>query len=492
MPYRAQEKGLGARLYDNMTRRQRTRRRWAIAVATVFLLGSGIALYRLFQLPAMSIVDRIRADGELVVATRHSPAIYFNGADGTDGFSYTLVKRFADQLGVSVRYTFPATIDELLADVSHGRVHMAAARIGATDGHREQVRFSLPFASIDEQLVYRRGNTKPATFADIGPGELHVLAGSSHEETLRALRDTEFPSLTWTPVDSIAAESLLARLDRGEIALTLADANEVALNRRIYRHIAVAFELDTNYPIAWQFARTRDDSLRQAANRFLQSMEDGGQLQRLQARYFGHKERLNFVDTREFWRHVRDRLPRYQAYFEQAAEESGIDWRLLAAIGYQESHWRADAVSPTGVRGIMMLTQATAKQMGLSDRNDPQQSILGGARYLRVIERKIPQRIAHPNRLWLTLAGYNIGFGHLEDARVLTDRDGADPDLWLEVKQRLPLLAKKRYHETVRYGFARGQEPVDYVDNIRNYYDMLVWFTTTADDDTREYLLAAQ
>ncbi len=139
----------------------------------------------------------------------------------------------------------------------------------------------------------------------------------------------------------------------------------------------------------------------------------------------------------------------------------------------------------------MMLTKATAKQMKVKDRNDPAQSILGGARYLRVVENKIPERIPEPHRLWFTLAGYNVGFGHLEDARVLTERDGADPDLWLDVKQRLPLLAKKAYYRTVRHGFARGREPVNYVDNIRNYYDLLVWFTTTDDSEARERLIAA-
>ncbi|MCB1924189.1 MAG: membrane-bound lytic murein transglycosylase MltF, partial [Gammaproteobacteria bacterium] len=277
---------------------------------------------------------------------------------------------------------------------------------------------------------------------------------------------------------------------RGTIRLALADANMTDLSRRFYRHIAVAFALEESKPIAWAFPRSGDDSLRREANAFLQTAQQNGLLQRLEARYFGHGGRLNFVDTREFWRNVRDRLPLYQAHFERAAGITGIDWRLLAAIGYQESHWRADAVSPTGVRGVMMLTQATAKQMDIDDRNDPEQSIIGGARYLRVVEKKIPERIPEPNRLWLTLAGYNIGFGHLEDARILTERDGANPDLWMEVKQRLPLLAKKRFHQTVKYGFARGQEPVDYVDNIRNYYDMLVWFTTTADDTTRAYLLA--
>ena len=317
-----------------------------------------------------------------------------------------------------------------------------------------------------------------------------MVADSSHEETLRQLSLSKYPSLSWQRHATTSTAQLLAALDRGELRLTVADSDEAALTRRMFGHVATAFELGDPQAIAWAFAKLGDDSLRLAVNDFLQRLEEDGELRRLRARYFGHADRLNFVDTRDFWRHTRDRLPELMPYFEEAAEQTGIDWRLLAAIGYQESHWHPQAVSPTGVRGIMMLTQATAEQMGIGDRDDPKQSIIGGAKYLRVVEKKIPERIEQPDRLWLTLAGYNIGFGHLEDARILTDRDGANPDLWLEVKQRLPLLSKRKYYQTVRHGKARGQEPVTYVDNIRNYYDLLVWYTTTSDRASRQRLLS--
>ena len=471
-------------------RSERLQRRIAILVATLLLAAGACGLYVVMQQRPPDVVDRVRHDGVLVVATRNAPTTFFNGADGPDGFTYALVEAFAEHLGVAVRYRFPQTLDRLLDSVATAQVHMAAAGLGVTDTRRKRMRFSLPFVSVEQQLVYRRGDKRPKQLDDIAAGDLHVVAGSSHEELLRRLQAEGHPQLSWTSHNDLDTASLLTQVERGTIRLALADANMTDLSRRFYRHIAVAFALEESKPIAWAFPRSGDDSLRREANAFLQTAQQNGLLQRLEARYFGHGGRLNFVDTREFWRNVRDRLPLYQAHFERAAGITGIDWRLLAAIGYQESHWRADAVSPTGVRGVMMLTQATAKQMDIDDRNDPEQSIIGGARYLRVVEKKIPERIPEPNRLWLTLAGYNIGFGHLEDARILTERDGANPDLWMEVKQRLPLLAKKRFHQTVKYGFARGQEPVDYVDNIRNYYDMLVWFTTTADDTTRAYLLA--
>jgi membrane-bound lytic murein transglycosylase F len=462
----------------------------AATLAGCLMLAGALALHRLLEREPLPLLERIQQQGRLVVATRRAPSSYFQGADGPDGFEYTLVGRFAEHLGVTLELRFPESIDELLEATARGAVHMAAAGLTVTPRRERLVRFSTPYESVTEQLIYRRGTRRPRSLAEVADGDLHVLACSSHEETLVRLRKANFPELSWQRHADVSTGRLLSAVDEGQMRLTVADSHSAALSRRVYRHMAVAFELGEPQPIAWAFPAIGDDSLRTAANAFLQQLQGDGRLERLRARYFGHTERLNFVDTREFWRHVRDRLPEYRRFFEKAEAITGIDWRLLAAIGYQESHWRHDAVSPTGVRGVMMMTRDTARQMGVADRSDPEQSIVGGARYLRVIEEKIPARIREPNRLWLTLAGYNIGFGHLEDARILTERDGASPDLWLEVKQRLPLLANKAYYQTVRYGYARGQEPVDYVDNIRNYYDMLVWYTTTTDRLTLARLMA--
>ena len=467
-------------------------RRAAIGIAGCLLLAGIFGIFWLVQQPPRPLLQRIQQQGILVVGSRYSPTVFFQGADGPDGFEYVLAQRFAEYLGVDLRLVFPPNLVALFGATARGTVHMAAAGLTITPEREQQVRFSIPYEQVTEQIVYRLGSRRPRSLSEIAPGDLHVIARSSHEETLRALRKDELPTLSWQSHARLSSDELFAAVDREHIRLTIADSNELELSRRFFKHAAVAFELGEPQPIAWAFQKTVDDSLRQAANDFLLQAQEDGTLQRLKARFFGHAGRLNFVDTREFWRAVRDRLPALQPYFERAAEETGIDWRLLAAIGYQESHWETDAVSPTGVRGIMMLTQGTAEQMGISDRSDPEQSIIGGAKYLRTIENRIPARIREPNRLWLTLAGYNVGFGHLEDARILTERDGANPDLWLEVKQRLPLLAQKQYYKTLRHGFARGQEPVDYVDHIRNYYDLLVWFTTTRDRETRARLLAAE
>jgi membrane-bound lytic murein transglycosylase F len=181
------------------------------------------------------------------------------------------------------------------------------------------------------------------------------------------------------------------------------------------------------------------------------------------------------MGSHTFTSNMRKTLPNYQQLIQQVAAEYQLDWHLLAAIAYQESHWNPLATSPTGVRGMMMLTLPTARELGVQDRLDPLQSLRGGARYLKNIKRRLPQRIAEPDLTWFALAAYNIGMGHLEDARVITQRQGRDPDVWVDVMAYLPYLQKSKYYEKARYGYARGSEPVTYVQNIRHYYSILQW-----------------
>lgn len=182
---------------------------------------------------------------------------------------------------------------------------------------------------------------------------------------------------------------------------------------------------------------------------------------------------LPSYDIKVLKRHVRTRLPLYRVHFQQAAEQYGLSWTLLAAQGYQESHWNRKARSPTGVRGLMMLTKTTAASLGVTNRLDPVQSIRGGAKYLAKLRGRLPKDIQRPNRTFIALAAYNVGMGHVKDARTLAVRQGKDPNRWPDLRTVLPLLTDKRYYKTLRYGYARGHETVHYVKRIRAYLSLL-------------------
>ncbi|WP_018864957.1 MULTISPECIES: membrane-bound lytic murein transglycosylase MltF [Thioalkalivibrio] len=270
------------------------------------------------------------------------------------------------------------------------------------------------------------------------------------------------------------AEALREALERGEIDYAVMNSLEYRRLRRIHPSLRLAHELERSAEVRWLFPTGLDRSLIDTAEEYIDQLRDNRELELLLDRYLGHLETHDLVDALTFARRVEHRLEEFRPLFEEAGETYDLDWRFIAAVAYQESHWNPDAVSPTGVRGLMMLTQVTAAGLGIEDRTDPAASVDGGTRYLIDLRERLPDSIPEPDRTWMTLAAYNVGLGHLHDARRLAAANGDDPDRWLDVMQWLPRLAQSEWYEQTRYGYARGWEPVHYVQNIRSYYDKLV------------------
>jgi membrane-bound lytic murein transglycosylase F len=269
---------------------------------------------------------------------------------------------------------------------------------------------------------------------------------------------------------------LLHLVVTGEAPLAIVDSNEFAVQQALFPRLRVAFDIGKEQELTWYLTPTTDNSrLLVRINRLFEHLEQNGTMERLRQSHFVHARGVTRIGSHTFNRNMRKTLPKYTQMIKQVAKEYQLDRHLLAAIAYQESHWDPLATSPTGVRGMMMLTRPTAKEMGVKNRLDALQSLRGGARYLKNMKRRLPQRIGEPNLTWFALAAYNVGLGHLEDARVLTQRQGGDPDVWADVIQRLPLLQQSKYYQTLRHGYARGSEPVTYVENIRHYYRILQW-----------------
>jgi len=423
--------------------------------------------------PQRTILEQVMAVGELHVLTRNAGTTYYEGPQGPAGFEYQLAKRFAEYLGVKLKITVPDNLNDILEKVSNGDAHLAAAGLTVTENRIKQVRFSPSYQTITQQVVYNRNKEKPSSIDNLD-GVLEVLAQSSHVERLNELQQ-KHSSISWTENKEADSTELLTLVAQELVDYTIADSNEVAFNRRYYPELKVAFDITKPQPLAWAFPKGDDSSLYDAASRFINELKESGELERLIKTNYQHVRNYDYTGTHSYLAQIRRRLPNYKEYFQIAAEEYNLDWRLLAALSYQESHWLPNAVSPTGVRGMMMLTNATAEQLGVLDRTDPLESIRGGARYLRSLIDKVPSHIKDPDRTWIAVASYNVGYGHVEDARMIAKQQGENPDSWVDIKANLPLLAKSKWYQKTRHGYARGWEPVRYVENIRSYYDILVW-----------------
>ncbi|MBS4099608.1 MAG: membrane-bound lytic murein transglycosylase MltF [Sulfuricella sp.] len=421
-------------------------------------------------------VPPFRESGELVVITRNSPTTYYEDAQGQmAGIENDLATLFAGELGLKVRFVVAPDFSQILPMLQRHQGHFAAAGLTVTPAREKIVRFGPAYQTVQQQLAYSTFSLRPAGIKNLVGKRIEVVAGSSYAERLRSLKE-QFPQLRWEENSQHESEELLEHVADGLTDYVVADSHVISVVQNYRPNLDVAFSLGKPEKLAWAFPLAGGDELVEKAQAFFERITQDGTLRRLLDRYYGHLERLEGEDIDSFLDKMNSDLPEYRKLFQRAQELTDIDWRLLAALGYQESHWDPLATSPTGVRGLMMLTADTADQLGVSNRLDPRQNIPAGARYLQNLKDTLPGRIGEPDRTWIALAAYNTGQGHVEDARVLAQQMKLDPDSWTDLKKSLPLLTKPAYYKNVKHGYARGGEAVIFTESTRTYYDILVKF----------------
>ncbi|OZG70122.1 lytic transglycosylase F [Hahella sp. CCB-MM4] len=443
----------------------------------ILVLLAAVLIVALTGCSRPTVLERIEQEGVLHVITRNAPTTYYEDRDGAAGFEYELSRLFAEQIGVELRLRVATDLDEAYSVLEQNYTHFAALGLSQQAAHdrASNLNFSSDYLTFQPVVLFANGKPKPKTVDDLIGRSIVVPASTAQAAFLDQLKDARLPNLVWEEADGIETPDMMRMVDEGQVDIAIVNSAEYAIHKAMFPKVRNSFALMEPLKVSWIFPPGKDNSLLEQANLFLEKISQDGTLTYLQEKYFGHVDQLNYVGARTFIKHIRDRLPKFEDTFKAAANDFELDWHLLAAIGYQESHWRPYATSPTGVRGLMMLTRTTAKEMDIRNRLDPEQSILGGAKYFSQIHKRMPERIPEPDRTWMALAAYNVGMGHLEDARIITENQGKDPDKWIDVKDALPLLQQKKWYKKTRFGYARGWEPVHYVQNIRRYYDVLAW-----------------
>ncbi len=435
-------------------------------------------------------VAGIIARGELRVSTINSPLTYAAINNKDYGLDYELAKRFADYLGVKLKVTVRQNISQLFDDLDAGKTDMLAAGLVYNTERVKNYQAGPTYYSVSQQLVYRVGGNRPRTLAGINAEQLAIAPGHVALNDLQALKESKYPDLNWRVDEKRGTTALMQAVIDGTLEYTVADSVAVSLFQRVHPELAVALDISDEQPVTWFNEKSEDNSLSAAMLDFFNSMNEDGTLARLEEKYLGHGNDFDYVDTRTFLRAVQNTLPDLKPLFEKYARQ--IDWRLLAAIAWQESHWDPQATSPTGVRGMMMLTRNTAQSLGLTDRTDAEQSLDGGMRYLQDMMAKVPEAIPKEERIWFALAAYNMGYAHMLDAMALTKKQKGNPNSWSDVKQRLPLLSQKPYYSRLKYGYARGHEAYAYVENIRKYHISLVGYLSEQERKAAQEMAIAE
>jgi membrane-bound lytic murein transglycosylase F len=415
---------------------------------------------------------------ELVVAMRPGPTTWFVGPKGdAAGLDRDLAELFAARLGLPLRVISFDSPSQLIAATASGEAHIGAGGLyqpepGDALNPAASLLFTRGYYTTEPVLVYNTEGFKPESWTDLIGEVVGIVEGTGLEAALGKVR-SEHPEVRWRPLPLPAAEGLIEQVSEGSLGYAVVASTEAAAARNVFLNVETAFTAGAKRDLVWLLPTARTD-LRDKVDTFFEQVISDGTMQRLIDRYFGYARRVQRIDASAFRDRINNVLPAYAALFHQAQQQTGIEWRLVAAIAYQESHWDPLATSETNVRGMMMLTEETAKRLRVADRLDARQSIVAGARYFAELKKALPTRIAEPDRTWIALAAFNIGIGHLEDARTLAARRKLNPDSWSDLKKTLPLLAQADHAEDTKYGVARGGQAVVFVETVRAYYDVLL------------------
>jgi len=430
---------------------------------------------------------------EIVFVTHNGPSTYFLNSDNqAAGIEHDLAVLFVKEYypGYEIRFLLVNSISDVIPSLLKGKAHIAAANLSITQLRKRLVLFSTPYQETQQQLIFNNEvNKKPKDLTEIKDKKIAVPAGTSYAERLAELQKKQ-PTLHWHAASHTNTESLLEEVADGLLDYTVADSHLAALMQNYYPNLDVAMPIGPADQIAWAMPKNTNSELIAKVNAFFNKIKKDGSLRNLLDRYYGHSQRLNTLDVTTFLERSNTLLPKYIHLFKQAQDITGLDWRLLAAVSYRESHWDTYNTSPTNVRGLMMLTEETADLMGVTDRLDPKQSIPAGAKYIMKLKDTVPERIPEPDRSYMALAAYNIGYAHVEDARVLAKRLNLNPDSWADVKKTLVLLKNPDYYSTVKYGYASGGAPVIFVESVRSYQRILEKYQESHNPETDRFRIA--
>ena len=419
-----------------------------------------------------SKLKQIKSNGILRIALVADPPHYFPNKVKERGYDFELTSHYATSIDVELEIIKTNTSNEIIFLLNQGKVDIGI--LGSSpEFDQKNIENVVTYNNSKWYVIGNRANRQlPKSIDSIEPNTMIVANGSNASFMLHSIGE-DYPSLLWDELKNTNVRSILERINENHSKISIISEDIYAYYQYLFPETKKIFVLPIKYPSRWLVKNNNNLSFLYSINSFFNKYKQNGKLEKIGKTYYEHLSAFDYVDIRYYLKRINKKLPKYKKYFVEAAKNSALDARIIAAVSYQESHWNRKARSPTGVRGMMMLTLDTAKRVGVKNRLNAKQSIFGGAKYLKILYESFSNTIEEPDRLWFTLAAYNIGLGHVEDARTITKSQGDNPNSWIDVEKHIPKLSQKKWYKKTRHGFARGYEPIEFVRRVRRYYDIL-------------------
>ena len=423
----------------------------------------------------LNTLESIQKKKQLDVIILNAPTVYYLGSSEHQGFEYDLISSYAKSINVELNLTVVSTVNEALELTRKGIGDITVASLTIDEEREAEFKYGPFIQSIKEQLIchnsLQKSKRMPKNLFDLHKVSIVIGEGTHYANTLEKMKHT-IEGIDFNTSQDLSAEQLLQMVWKKDIDCTVVDSHVFMINQRYYPELVHAMDLSKEKNIGW-ILRDGDNSLTESLFRWLNKYERAGKLAELNGFYYEFLKIFDYYDTKVFYKRLKNTLPKYENYFKRAGKKHNIPWMILAAQSYQESHWKPNAKSQTGVRGMMMLTNATARLLKVKNRLSIKGSINGGAKYFNMMRKQFPKEVKGKNLWAFSLAAYNVGLGHVYDAQKLAKKLNKNPNSWKDLKTVLPLLSQKKYYKNLKYGYARGNEPVRYVDSIQRYYNII-------------------
>ncbi len=327
-------------------------------------------------------------------------------------------------------------------------------------------------------VEYRAEGSKPNFDTDSEENIIFVGRRLSSPRLLEMLR-TNIPNSTF--LSRVEEErALIEKLEKSEIKYAVTTLGRLRIIQSMFPNIRRVHTFKEEHEnFVWMLPKRADKALIHDLNLFLENKDTLIFKRNLSQNLFKKPKHFHYLDSLTIKKHIDSRLPEYEQWFKLAAKEYDLDWTLLAALAYQESKWKVDAVSPTKVRGIMQITTSTAKSLGIDNRLDAFSTIFAGAKYLDGLRKRIPKRVQEPDRTRMALGAYNIGFGYILSAYKDARRGNLQTVTWEDIEDRLPTIHKSVQYDHIDNGsatFARGYQAIKYVSRIEEFDQILRYY----------------
>ena len=424
---------------------------------------------------------RIKKESLIVFGARVGPTSYYEVKNKLLGFEYELMEEFSKYIYVDLSIVQAENIYESKKQLFDRDVDILVGF--DTKDNDANAKRSYPYHRIDHYIVSNSRYTIIDTkYQNLESYEIHTINSPTITANLDVLKKS-YEKLNYKIWDDKNIDELLNKLINNDIRLIVLTSDEFKLFKKYYNNLEIVYRISSNEALSWLLPSNVGKDLENKLTEFFSYLIKNNKLNNIYSKYFRDNTHT-FVGTKIFLNDYLNIFPKYEFHFFQASKKFGLDWKLLASIGYQESRWDDKAISYTGVRGLMMLTNDTAKELGVSNRIDPKQSIYGGAEYLNKLLKRLPDGLADDERIWFAVAAYNIGMGHVLDAVTLAQNDGIKVSKWTHLEPYILKLSQSKYYKKTKYGYARGWETAKYIQNIKQYYDILVFLDSQDKKDT--------